>query len=121
MKFLKEYGLTFLKFLGFLLGGSLVISILYYLFLSSKVVNIIGMLYLIVVFLIFGFRTGKKTEAKGFIAGLKMGLFLCFSLLLMNLIFYHSGFKFVRVLYYLILLFSSILGATIGINSKKEK
>ncbi len=120
MKLVKEYGMTFLKFLGFLLGGSLVISILYYFFFSSKVVTILGMIYLIILFLLFGFKAGKRTEAKGFVAGLKMGLFLVVSLFLINLIFYHSGFKFVRIIYYFILLFSSILGATIGINTKKE-
>lgn len=120
MKDLKEYGILALQFLLFLLGGSILISVGYYFLFSSKVVMALGTVYLLLIFLIFGFKSGKKTEAKGFIAGLKIGFFFLLLLLLVNLLFYRSGFTFLRFIYYFILLFSSVIGAMAGINSKKE-
>lgn len=120
MKYVKDYGMTILKFLGFLIGGSVVISLLYYLLFSTKVVNVFTFLYMVVVFFLFGFKTGKKTENRGFLAGLKIGFLLLLVLLLFNLVFYQTGFKLIRVIYYMVLLFASVVGATLGINKKKE-
>lgn len=120
MKYLKDYGMTLLKFLGFLIGGSIVISLFYYLLFSTKVVNIITFIYMIFIFLLFGFKIGKKTENKGFIAGLKIGLLLILVLLFFNLLFYQTSFSIIRVIYYMVLVFASVVGATIGINAKKE-
>lgn len=120
MKYVKDYGMTILKFLGFLIGGSVVISLLYYLLFSTKVVNVLTFLYMVALFFLFGFKTGKRTENRGFLAGLKIGFLLLLVLLLFNLVFYQTGFKLIRVIYYMVLLFASVIGATLGINRKKE-
>ena len=74
MKYVKEYGLLLAKFLGFLLGGSFLISVLYYFLISSKVVQILSMIYLVLLFFIFGFRAGKGLscgdKSWNFISGL---------------------------------------------------
>ncbi len=120
MKYVKVYGMTILKFLGFLIGGSIVISLLYYLLFPTKFVNVLTFLYMALVFFTFGFKTGKKTENRGFLAGLKIGFLLLAVLLLFNLVFYQTGFSLIRVIYYMVLLFASVVGATLGINRKKE-
>lgn len=120
MKYVKEYGMTLLKFLGFLVGGSVVISLLYYLLFSSKVANVFLFAYMVIVFFVFGYKAGKKTENRGFLAGLKIGFLLLVVLLLFNLVLYQTGFSFLRVIYYMVLLFASVVGSTIGINKKKE-
>lgn len=120
MKYLKDYGMTLLKFLGFLIGGSLIISLFYYLLFSTKVVNIVSFVYMTLLFFTFGYKTGTKAENRGFVAGLKIGLLLLLVLIFFNLIFYQTSFKLIRVIYYLVLLFASVVGATIGINRKKE-
>lgn len=120
MKYIKEYGITLLKFLGFLLGGSIGISLFYYLLFSTKVVNVITFLYMILVFFLFGLKAGKSAENRGFLAGLKIGSLLLLVLILFNLIFYQTGFQIIRIIYYIVLLFASVAGATIGINRKKE-
>lgn len=120
MKYLKDYGFTLLKFLGFLIGGSIIISIFYYLLFSTKVTNIFSFTYMILLFALFGFREGKKAESKGFIAGLKIGFLMLTILILFNLIFYQTGFFVIRILYYMVLVFASVVGSTIGINAKKE-
>ncbi len=120
MKYVKEYGITLLKFLAFLMGGSIILSIFYYLLFSTKVTNIFLFLYMIILFLAFGYKMGKKAENRGFIAGLKIGLLLLLILIVFNLIVYQTGFSYIRIIFYLVLLFASVVGATIGINRKKE-
>ena len=120
MKYVKEYGLLLAKFLGFLLGGSFLISVLYYFLISSKVVQILSMIYLVLLFFIFGFRAGKKAEAKGFLAGIKVGTLFLVCLFLFHLIVNRFHFAWITILFYLVLLLASVLGATLGINTKKE-
>lgn len=120
MKYLKEYGITLLKFLGFLIGGSIIISIMYYLLFSSKVVNVLAFIYMIIVFFVFGLKAGKKATNRGFLAGLKIGFLLLSVLLLFNLIIYQTGFNVTRVIYYMVLIFASVIASTIGINRKQE-
>lgn len=120
MKYVKEYGITLLQFLGFLLGGSIVLSIFYYLLFSTKVANVFSFVYMVIVFFMFGYKLGKKTENRGFIAGLKIGLLLLFVLILLNVGIYQTEFHVIRMVYYIVLLFASVVGSTIGINRKKE-
>lgn len=117
---LKKYGILAGKFIGLILIGTIILSILNYFFVPTKIVHIIGLIYLILISLILSFKEAKHSTSRGIITGLKIGLFLISLLFLINLIFYQSSFKFLRIIYYLILLFSSILGAIIGINTKKE-
>ncbi len=120
MKYVKEYGILLAKFFGFLLGGSLLISILYYFLISSKVVQVMSVVYLVILFFVFGFRSGKKTEAKGFLAGLKVGTLFLTLLFLFHLFFHQFHFVWTTFLFYAVLLLACVLGATLGINTKKE-
>ncbi len=120
MKYLKEYGLTLLKFLGFLIVGSVVLSLFYYIFLPTKIITVFSFLYMILIFFVFGFKVGKKALNRGFLAGLKMGILLLIVLIVFNLFFYQTSFKVIRIIYYMILLFACVVGSTLGINTKKE-
>lgn len=120
MKLAKYYGITLLWFLGFLLGGSIVVSLFYYTFLPSKVVNIFIFLYIGIVFFFFGYKFGLKAEARGFVEGLKISFILVLVLILFNLIFSQQSFSLLRMLYYIVLVFSGTIGSMIGINRKKE-
>ena len=83
--------------------------------------HIIGLIYLIILFLVISFKEAKIGSSRGFITGLKIGTLLILTLIFFNIIFFHSHFKFLYFIYYLILLLSSLLGAIIGINTKKEE
>lgn len=120
MKILKDYGILLFKFLLCLVLGSAIISVFYYFLFSSKVVNVISFVYLLLVFFIFGFKGGKKAEAKGFIAGLKIGGLFVLCLFFFHLLFFLSSFKWMSILYYFLLLMACIFGAMAGINTKKE-
>lgn len=121
MAFIKKYGILFGKFFGFFLVGSFVLSILNYFCLSSSITHKIGFFYLILLLFIFSFKEAKKKTERGIITGIKTGSMFLFLLFLTNIIFYHSPFKWVRIIYYMILLFASILGGIMGINTKKSE
>lgn len=96
------------------------ISLGYYFFLNSKVVKVISFIYVILTFLVFGFMEGKKALEKGYLTGIKTGLLFIGIMFLISL-FNKNFFSFSKIIYYVILLFATILGSMIGINMKKNK
>ncbi len=120
MNLIKNYIVTLLKFLICLFVGSIILTIFYYLFLNTKVIKIISIIYLGILFLIFGYREGKKSLKKGFLSGLKIGLIFLISLIIINIIFYQSSFTIVRLMVYLLYLLICILGSIKGINKKNK-
>ncbi len=120
MKYVKEYGFLILKFLGFILAGNLLLSVFYYFFLPTKVLNVFLFIYMILGLFIFGVLAGKKANNKGFLEGFKTGLLFIAILVLFNLLIYQSSFSVMRLIYYVVLLFSCVFGAMLGINTKKS-
>jgi len=119
MKTLKMYGKTIGKFMGFLLIFAGILSLLNVCnFLYSKSTDLIIMIGMSLVLFFIGFNYGKKAEKKGFLEGLKIGGSIIFLLLVINLIFYQTGFSIERLIYYIVLILSSTLGSMIGINKK---
>ena len=88
--------------------------------MSFNTTSILFIIFMMILFLIIGYKYGKKADKKGYIEGLRIGFSLILVLLFINLIFYNSNFSLERVIYYIILILSSIFGSMIGIN-KKEK
>ncbi len=62
-----------------------------------------------------------KSKDKGYVLGLKLGLTMIIILFLTNLLFFRSNINIDRLIYYLILLISSILGGSFGKNIKLKK
>ena len=63
----------------------------------------------------------KNITEKGYILGIKLGLLFVIFMILINLIFFKSGFNIDRIIYYTILIISSILGGSFGKNLKIKK
>ena len=121
LKTLKNYGKTFLFFTITILLISILFSLLNLGGLMSfNTTSILFIILMIIIFLIIGYKYGKMADKKGYIEGLKIGFSLILVLLFINLVFYNSDFSLERIIYYLILILSSIFGSVIGIN-KKEK
>lgn len=62
----------------------------------------------------------KNTNEKGYILGVKLGLIFIISLIIINLILFKSNMSVDRIIYYIILLASGILGGSFGKNLKKK-
>ncbi len=121
MKTLKKYGKT----LGIFLGMVLLLCAILACFnlgdiLYTKSTDIIIMVGMILIFAFIGFTFGKKAPAKGYLEGLKIGVSLIFLLVIINLLFYQTGFSLSRFIYYVVLILSSTLGSMIGINRKEK-
>jgi len=106
-------------FLGILLLLAAILAIFNsFNILYSKGTDIFILIGMILLLFIIGFEFGKKAQKKGYLEGLKIGGCLIFLLLVINLLFYQTGFSLERILYYAVLILSSTLGSMLGINKK---
>ena len=120
MKTFKKYGKTIGIFLGIVLLFTTLFSLLnlgniFY----SRTTDTFLFLSMIFTLFVIGFEFGKKALKKGYLEGLKIGGCLIFLFLIINLIFYQTGFSLERIIYYLVLILSSMLGSMVGINKKR--
>ncbi len=105
-------------FVIILLSSTLVLTLLnYFNILSPKIISILKLIIPLTAMFVSSYKLGKQSEKKGYMEGIKIGaivigLFLVILLLL-------DQFSVKSLLYYLILLLTSILSSMIGINRKK--
>lgn len=111
---------------GLIIAGIVILlitmlSLFNYLGLSYNITKYILLLITVAIFFIAGFSGGKKRQNKGYIAGFKVSLIMIASFIILNLILFNSSFNFKRIIYYFILLLSSVFGSIIGINKKSNE
>ena len=112
--------LNYLKYwaiyIGLIMIGIMIVSLLNLLGLNWK----LPIFFNIIIIFILAMKFSLKSKGKGYILGLKLGIFIVITLILMNLIFYKDIFNIKRFIYYVILLISSILGGSLGKNLPKR-
>lgn len=114
---LKNYGYSLLLVIGSLLTINLFTTLLsYFNLLSPKVISIMGFILFLVSVFVSSYILGTKSKQKGYLEGLKLGsiivlLFILFVILL-------DKFYVKSLIYYAILILTSVLGSMIGINKK---
>lgn len=114
---------TYLKYLFisiiFLLIGLLFISTLYYFdILGSKFTTYFRMIYLLLVIFITSYKLGKITEKNGYLTGIKIGLLYILVFVLIGVLIFSPKIHLRVIIYYLIILFTAILGSIMGIQKK---
>lgn len=120
MKYLKNLGMSFLYIIGTILVLTFIVTIFsYFNIMNDKVTSIFKIIIPIVALLIGGFYIGKRSTKKGFLEGLKLGFIFSLLLIIFNYLAFDNSFKLKYLLFYLILIITSILGSMIGINRKK--
>ena len=115
--YLKYLGLFFL----FILVSAIFISLINLTGISSTFISKLGVILTAISFFVIASLASKKTQDKGYILGIKLGLLFIFTLLIINLIFFRSKLSIDQIIYYIILLASSILGGSFGKNFKPKK
>lgn len=88
-------------------------------FTSSSFLSAFEFILVTIIFFIGGFLTGQNSSKKGWLEGLKFSLLFIILFIFLNVFIYHS-FKISVILYYLILIISTIFGSMIGIYVKKR-
>lgn len=91
----------------------------YFNILSYKNICIISFIIINILFLINGFKLGKRSESKGYLSGIIMGLSLIILLLFLSIIF-KSIPSLKSLIYFLTLIISSTIGGMFGINKRKS-
>lgn len=121
MTYLKNVGISFGFILGSLFGITLLITFLHYMnLIGSKVLSVLEILTPLIALFVGGFVIGKKSKQKGWLEGLKLsGIFLVI-LVLFQYLGLHSSFSLKNVLFYVLLIVSTVFGSMIGINKSPK-
>ena len=98
----------------------LVGTLYYFDIISSGTVNYLRLFIILSVLFGTSFVLGKNTKKNGYLEGMKFGIFDILIFLIISVIFFRSDFKLRIILYYIILLITSVLGSMIGINRSNK-
>ena len=121
MKYLKKLVFSFIYITSSILIITFFITLLnYFNIISDKIISIFKILIPIISLFIGGFYIGKHSNIKGYLEGIKLGAIFSIFLLIFNFLAFSNPFKFKYLLFYLIIIISSILGSMIGINTRKR-
>lgn len=117
--------LNYLKYIGifilFIIGIALITSLINLTGLNTNLINKLSVILTALSFFIISAMASKSLNERGYILGIKLGLLFVVLMIFINLIFFKSGFNIDRIIYYIILVFSSILGGSFGKNLKIKK
>ncbi len=111
----------YIKSLAIFLSSILVIPLFLTIFNLLKINTSRVMIIIVgsILMLIIGFITGRSSNSKGYLNGLLISLISILILLIISLIF-RVTLNLNSLMYYIILIFSTVLGSMIGINKKKK-
>lgn len=120
MEIIKKYSFRFLYTILSIVISLLLITTLYHFnIISSNIYQTLKLIILLVNILISGIILGKKATSKGYLEGIKLGIFMILLCFLMTLVT-GQDLKIRLLLYDSMILITSILGGMIGINKKGE-
>lgn len=121
MNIIKNY----LKSMGICIGiwlvGAFILNIFnYFDLLSSSVYKIFILFILVIGIGVTSFILGKGSLKKGYIEGLRYGAILCLFMFLFSFLAFDMSFGIKNIVYFLIVIIISMIGAIMGINKKKK-
>ena len=111
-KYLKCYGYLF----GMIIILTLLLSIINY--FVKVPANTISLIIPIISMLVGSFMLGKNTKEKAYLEGIKFSSIYIVLTIIFKLLM-KMDFNYKVVIMYIAMLLTSIIGATIGINTKK--
>lgn len=117
IKYLKSFGLILISFLLF---SILIGTLNYFNILGNNSVKIFELIATILSMVIGGIYLGKNSSQKGFLEGLKIGGATIIILFIFGYLAFDKGFSIRLLLFYTIVLISSVLGSIFGINKKSS-
>lgn len=121
MNKLLNYLKYFSLFCIFILVIAIITSLINLTGIKSITISKLSVILTALSFFIISLLASNKTKERGIVLGLKLGLSFIIILILVNLIVFKSPFNIDRLIYYIILLASSLLGGSIGKNIKLKR
>lgn len=118
MKYLKNAG----YFLAFIIVFSLIMSLFSISSLfNQQVITILNIIAMSLITFLLALKSGKKILKRGYLEGLKLGLIDIIILIVLNLIFFKAEFNIKMIIYYAIIIITSILGSMFGISKTNQQ
>lgn len=105
-------------FLTIIIGMFLFTVLNYFNIISDNFLNILKLILIVGTFIFSGFYLSRRSKDRGIIEGLKIGSIISIFMLLVTLLGFDTTFKWQNLIYYLILILSSMTG---GIIAKQFK
>jgi putative membrane protein (TIGR04086 family) len=90
----------------------------YFNIINEKILEILKIITITASIFIGGYKIGKQSFKKGWLEGIKFALIMIVIFLILSWIF-RLGIELKTIVYYFIILVSSMLGGMIGINKRK--
>ena len=116
--------INYAKFVGIFLIVELLITFLTSLLnlfgLNSGITSIILLIFNIIIFFSLSLYNAFKVHKNGLIEGAILGGIFIVLMLLIKLALFSGSLKISTFIYYILLLFSSILGGMVGVNKKSN-
>ena len=117
IKYLKALLFTIIPILVL----NIIITILYYFnLLGTTPISYIKLILVLISILIGGFYVGTKSTKKGWLEGIKIGLATIILLFLISYLGFGYDINIKTIIYYFLIIISSMLGSMIGINKRKN-
>lgn len=117
MTYLKKIGTAFIYIFSILIVSTFIISLFNYIGLvNGKFLTILKILIPIISLFVGGFIIGRKSKSKGWLEGIKLGGIFILFLVLFNYLGLKNIPEFKTIIYYLIILGSSVIGSMFGIS-----
>ena len=117
MRYLKNLGRTLLYMLVIVLVFTLIVTLLsYFNIFGDNITKIMKFIIPTISTFIGGIMMGKRTNKKGIIEGARLSFIIITILMLLSVIL--SSFKRQSLIYYLIIMVTTIFGSLIGVNKK---
>ena len=121
MKVLKKFDYIY-KFIIFILIFTFLLTIFNLIFnINANILKFIILIGMILYSFIIGIKKGLNTENKAYTVGLKTGAINILILYILGCFMLSFSLPLRKIIYYLIILITTILGCIIGINKKNAK
>lgn len=115
----KSLAKSILYFIIMIITSTILITILnYFNIVNNNVINILKFIFPIVATIVSSFILGKNSKEKGYLEGLKLGAIITIVFFILNLLI--DKFNIRTIIYYIIIIFTSILSSMVGINKRKQ-
>jgi len=116
MNYLKNLGKSLLWIIGLIIILTFIMTIFsYFDIFGEKITSVLKIIIPIIALFIGGIKTGKCSKKKGWLEGLKLGLIFIVLIFILSIIL-SSKIELKNILYYIILIISTVFGSMIGIN-----
>ena len=118
MTYIKKYGLRLIYTIILIIILIGILTIFYYYdLINTNTYDVLKLILLLISIFLNSFILGKNVKEKGYLEGIKFGLIIIILLLIPTIIM--KQLKIKLIIYYSMIISTSILGSIMGINKKK--